>query len=394
MRVLFVADLVPNPDSGAGGSQYHTIRAVERHGCVVDAVWADGLPHRISHWNLHYLLELPNALRDVVRQRCQGRQYDVVDVYQPHAYAAAIEHHRLGRPGVFINRNADMEERFDLEVRSWQRRLGVRYRSPLKTIPGCLLDAGLRRGQRLVARYADGHVVMSSENRDWLLTRHGVPGERVACIPQAPPDEYLSKAPAPACGARLKHLLAVGQVVFYKGIHALTGAVNQLLGQDPEATFTWVCPRLGHDLAISMLDPQVRARVRVLCGLSAPELLDVTDGCGVFLFPSITEGFGKAFLEAMARGLCVVTTRTAGMRDVIRHGENGFLVEVNDGDGIVRAVRGLWQHPVLATAVSQAAIAEARLYTWDRVGRETVAFYEGLLRALPAGRRRVAPAGG
>jgi len=383
MRILFAADLRPDPNSGAGGSQYHTIQAIQALGHHVDALWSDDLPHRIRHWNLHYLLELPRALRNAVRERSLGVAYDVIDVYQPHAYLAAVDHVQSKRPGIFVNRNADIETRFDRVVRAWQRRLGVRYRTPMRAIPGYLVDLGFLRAQRRVARYAHGHVVMSSENRDWLVQRYGVPVGRIAAIAQAPPAEYLSVPLPPFDSRRLKHLLAVGQVTFYKGIQALTAAVNRLLAGDPAATFTWVCPHGQHEQARAMLDPQVHARCRQLSGLSNQEMIRVADACGVFLFPSITEGFGKAFLEAMARGLCVVTTQTAGMRDVIRHDENGFFVGVNDPDAIVRTVRQLWQEPERAETVSAAAVAAARQYSWERVGRETLEFYEHLQRECP-----------
>ena len=58
--------------------------------------------------------------------------------------------------------------------------------------------------------------------------------------------------------------------------------------------------------------------------------MQVYDEHGVFLFPSFFEGFGKAFLEAMSRGLVVVASNNGGMRDVIKDGQSGFLVKTGD----------------------------------------------------------------
>lgn len=47
------------------------------------------------------------------------------------------------------------------------------------------------------------------------------------------------------------------------------------------------------------------------------------------------EGGPKAVLESMATGIPLVTTRVGQAMDLVRHGENGFVVEVGDIDGIV-----------------------------------------------------------
>lgn len=73
----------------------------------------------------------------------------------------------------------------------------------------------------------------------------------------------------------------------------------------------------------------------------------------VFVFPSRTDTFGLAMLEAMAAGVPVAAYPVTGPLDVVRHGETGFL------------------HEDLATAVRQAltldpaaCVAYARTRTW------------------------------
>ena len=112
--------------------------------------------------------------------------------------------------------------------------------------------------------------------------------------------------------------------------------------------------------------------------LTQETLKELYDQHGIFIFPSFTEGFGKVFLEAMARGLCVVASDTGGMRDVIRSGENGWRVPTGDVDGFCRAV-GEALRPGCAERVSRAAAVEARRYSWKRTAQETVDFYARLM---------------
>jgi N-acetyl-alpha-D-glucosaminyl L-malate synthase BshA len=50
----------------------------------------------------------------------------------------------------------------------------------------------------------------------------------------------------------------------------------------------------------------------------------------IFLFPSASESFGLAALEAMAQSVPVVSTTAGGVKEVVSHGQNGYLVEVGD----------------------------------------------------------------
>jgi glycosyltransferase involved in cell wall biosynthesis len=88
--------------------------------------------------------------------------------------------------------------------------------------------------------------------------------------------------------------------------------------------------------------------------------------CDVWLSATRREGFHLPFLEAMACRCPVVSTRMAGMKDLIEEGVNGFLVDVDDADALAERllkVFGLeearWKH------MSDAAFATANGYTWD-----------------------------
>jgi len=50
-------------------------------------------------------------------------------------------------------------------------------------------------------------------------------------------------------------------------------------------------------------------------------------GCDIFIFPTLYDPFSNATLEAMAHGLPVITSQYNGVSELIRHGENGFIVQ-------------------------------------------------------------------
>jgi glycosyltransferase involved in cell wall biosynthesis len=93
---------------------------------------------------------------------------------------------------------------------------------------------------------------------------------------------------------------------------------------------------------------------------------DIYAQCDVWLCASRSEGFYLPMLEAMACRCPVVSTKVGGPIDNIREGENGFLVDVEDHDGLARRLIDVlrlsdqeWQK------MSDAAYATACRYTWQ-----------------------------
>lgn len=384
LRILCAADVPSDPNSGAAGTEYQTIRALRALGHEVDEIWADDLPHRVRHGNLHYLLELPKGYRDAIRGKWETHTYDVVHVNQPHAYLAARDHQKAKRPGVFVNRSHGLELRAQEALAPWRRKLGVaEWRFP-RGLAGRVVQALLARHSHRVAKHADGTIVYCSECKDFLVRRQGVAADRVAAIAAAPPQAFLTDAPAPMSGRRLSRLLYVSQFAFFKGPMVLARAVDQIMARNGRCELTWVCHEADHDHARQLLSSSALRRTRLLHWQDQNRLMHIYDSHGVFVFPSFYEGFGKVFIEAMARGLCVVASNTGGMRDVITDGRDGCLVPVGDSDALASKVLALMESPDQACAMAERARETASAYTWERVARETLEFYEHLL-ALKTG---------
>ncbi len=386
LRILFAADLVRNPDSGAAGTEWQTLAALRRRGHHIDEIWGDDLPHRIRHWNLHYIFELPRAYEAAIAAAYRRQPYDVVHINQTHCWLAAREHLRRRRPGVVVQRSHGWEPRAEEVIRRWLRASGRRTRRGWRSIPGWWVDHRLGQHARWALRHAAGTIVSSTLDRDYIMSTYGTPGEKVACIAQAPAPIFQEAPPAPWNPARLNRLLHVGGYSAAKDCAAVSQAASTLLELDETATFTWVLPAADCAAALATLPSAVRPRAQAIPWMPQEELVRIYDEHGVFLFPSLFEGFGKVFLEAMARGLCVVGTPTGGMRDLIRPGENGALVPFHSPADIVSAVRHWWANPATAACISAAAVATATAYSWDSVAAETELFYTQLL-SQSAGRR-------
>jgi len=385
MRILMVADLMKNPDSGSAGTVYRTTGALRELGHEVDEVWGRDLPHRIRHGNLHFLLERPRAYRDAVRQRTMERDYDVIQVSHAQGYLAARDHRRRRRPGVFVSRSHGVEVRVEEAMSVWRARLGVQQKRTLRSVLRPVLRRLLARHWPQLVRHCDGIIVGCSMDRDFLIERYDLDPDRVEAIAHGVCVRHLERPVAPMSSERLRRVLYAGQFNFLKGPHVLARVLNAFLPRHPEVRFTWVCKGADHAAVRGLLAPEAAGRIEFRDWMPQDVLMDVYDAHGIFIFPSLFEGFGKAPIEAMARGACVVTSNVGGMRDVIRDGESGFLVEPGNAEGFVARVEWLLANPDAARRMAAAGRRVAEGLTWRRCAERAVAFYRRLLAAKARG---------
>ena len=64
----------------------------------------------------------------------------------------------------------------------------------------------------------------------------------------------------------------------------------------------------------------------------------IADPDPAYVFPARFEGFAQTFHEAMARGMVVLASRIDGMKEAIRDGENGLLVNFFEVKGICEKI--------------------------------------------------------
>ena len=99
----------------------------------------------------------------------------------------------------------------------------------------------------------------------------------------------------------------------------------------------------------------------------ASQLSRMFHALDVCLVTSRQEGGPKAVLESMASGIPLVTTRVGQAMDLVRNGENGFMVPVEDVDGLVHSVERVHGLGIEGRkALLQAGRATAEANAWDR----------------------------
>jgi glycosyltransferase involved in cell wall biosynthesis len=169
----------------------------------------------------------------------------------------------------------------------------------------------------------------------------------------------LPPAPSPGGGTGV---LAVGRLIPEKGmdtaIQAAAAAKQQLTiaGDGPDRA------------RLEALARSLPARVRFM-GMVPRDRLDMLyrEAACVVLAARGGEGLPNVLLEAMARARPVVATPVMGVRDLVRDGANGLLVEPGDPVALATALMRLAGENGLAARLGGAARATAEGFEWERV---------------------------
>jgi glycosyltransferase involved in cell wall biosynthesis len=163
----------------------------------------------------------------------------------------------------------------------------------------------------------------------------------------------------------------VGRLIRNKGIADLLLAMKQLPGAE----------------ALIVGDGPDRARLESLAGempvtfvgqVPPSAVVDYLQQARLLVLPShLGDGLPNVILEAMACGVPVVATRTAGIPDLVRHKETGFLFEPGDIQQMVSYIDRLLKDDRLWKSLSKHSPKVVQAYSWDVITPQI----EELLRA-------------
>jgi glycosyltransferase involved in cell wall biosynthesis len=114
----------------------------------------------------------------------------------------------------------------------------------------------------------------------------------------------------------------------------------------------------------------------------APALLA---GFDIATLPLRREAFGRVVVESMNAGLPIVGYDEGAFPELVREGEEGYLVANGDLDAFAERVARLVRDPALRERLGEQARHRARLFSHERFVAEMSAVYRELL-AVPARR--------
>jgi glycosyltransferase involved in cell wall biosynthesis len=217
------------------------------------------------------------------------------------------------------------------------------------------------------------------------LERSGTPGSRIRVVPVGISlDAFRRPRSRPDSMGRRRWIVYVGRLVREKGVRDLIEAFAELRVLDTALMLVGDGAdrsKLG-SLAGSL---GVGGRVRFTGGVPNETAAAYLQHADVAVLPSWYEERGRVLLEAMAAGTPVVATRTGGIPETVRDGENGLLVSPRDPRTLAATIHRLLSDERLAKSLVAAGQVTAAAHGLDALADETVSAY-GRALALAANR--------
>ena len=99
----------------------------------------------------------------------------------------------------------------------------------------------------------------------------------------------------------------------------------------------------------------------------------------IAVLPSYREGLPKSLIEAAAVGRAIVTTDVPGCREVVKDGENGFLVPAKDAKELSIAIQKLINNPKLLTSMGKKSrLMAEQEFSIQQIVEQTLKLYKAI----------------
>ena len=229
--------------------------------------------------------------------------------------------------------------------------------------------------QTWVCKNADG-VIVPSEYLAELVRGWGVSGDKIKVIYNGvdfKPADITKEEAKRHIGVFGNIVLSAGRLVPWKGFRMLIKIMPQLA--EVSQLFRLVIVGDGPDMAnlkMMVRNMGLERKVFLVGRKSQEELAIYMAAADMFVLNTGYEGFSHQILEVMTAGVPVITTAVGGNKEIIRQGENGFMVKYQDEFNLTEAIKSLWQNPELREEFKKEGKKTAEQFSSEKMFQETI----------------------
>lgn len=216
-------------------------------------------------------------------------------------------------------------------------------------------------------------VAVSEFTRQLALIHYAV---NVQVIPNG--VDVLHLVPADVKLNDHPQLVFAGRFVYQKNPFAIIKILSHLKDLD------WTCSMLGdgpmfEDIKKEIAQHGMTERFNLPGWVTPQDVLDQFSKSDILFMPSFSEGLPVVGVQALAKGLAIVSSRIGGFLDLVDHEKNGYLIEVHDHMVFSQVLRDLISNREMLLQFRKASIEKSRDFDIQKVVEKYQLIFQNVL---------------
>ncbi|HEX8324104.1 MAG TPA: glycosyltransferase family 4 protein [Tepidisphaeraceae bacterium] len=244
-------------------------------------------------------------------------------------------------------------------------------------------DARISEIERRGVHGAIRVIAVSQFTKNLLVQQYGVPAEKVQVIynaVEAPPDHRLTASDF-SIKRQEKVVLFLGRLTMQKGPEYFLTAARKVLDVMDDVRFVMSgdgdLARHTVELAASYGIAHKVLFTGFLRGLDVERIYQIAD---LFVMPSVSEPFGIAPLEAIARQVPTIISKQSGVSEVLKH---ALKVDFWDTNELANKIVAVLRHPTLADMMRADGTRDVAKLSWAAAAKACVGLYRDAISVMP-----------
>jgi len=239
--------------------------------------------------------------------------------------------------------------------------------------------------------FRDADAILTCNPNEAALLQERFPEKRILVQPHGVPVDLYRKDHRQAarrafpeiCSRRV--LLSFGRIDPIKNQGWLIDLAPTIFRKHPDTMLVLAGPcthqAYGNQIHKRIVQLGLEDRVLLTGGLppNDPRAIGLLQSAEALLLPSVSETFGLVILEAWAAGTPVLATRASGPAALVRHGQNGWLFDLNDPQGFLQALEQTLADPFLSKQMARNGASVTEQYSVHAIATKVKGLYQELI---------------
>lgn len=229
--------------------------------------------------------------------------------------------------------------------------------------------------KRILLPFADWLVVQTQSIKDYFPKSI----QKKTSIIYNPVNEESLSPTLPSREGRLNRIISVGRLYPQKNQAMMIRAFAKVADEFPD----WQLVIYGEGPlreSLELIVESLEMKDRVLLLGRTEHVVEELRKSKIFCMSSDYEGMSNAMIEAICVGLPIISTKVSGTEELIRDGENGFIVEIGGEEEITNRITQLISSPSLQDNMSVKNIQLAKIFNIDHIVDEWISLINTVVK--------------